>query len=178
MTSKELKLIEARIKDELVSIQSLLRELEGHSLIGKDTTAASQLEPEESFLLRAVGSVLHDFYVAAENVFEVVARELDEHLPEGIDWHMQLLRQMSVSVRDVRPALLSKSTLQLLDKYRSFRHVFRNVYGFSLDATRLAALVDDLENTSRHFKHDVEAFLDETQRIMAGADRSGTVSGR
>ncbi len=34
-------------------------------------------------MLRAAGSVLHDFYVTAEKIFEVVAREIDEKLPAG-----------------------------------------------------------------------------------------------
>lgn len=165
MTNKELKLIEARINDELVNIASLLAELEKHGLKIKDDNKLS-LIAEDSFFLRAIGSILHDFYVAVENIFEILGREIDEHLPGGSDWHIQLLRQMALEVADVRTAVISKNTFQLLDKYRSFRHVFRNVYGFSLEATRLKSLVDDLSDTARHFRHDIASFLDEIKVIM------------
>ena len=167
MTNKELKLIEARINDELDNIASLLAELEKHGLMIKDGDGNKlSLIAEDSFFLRAVGSILHDFYVAVENIFEVLGREIDEHLPDGSDWHIQLLRQMALEVADVRTAVISKNTFRLLDKYRSFRHVFRNVYGFSLEATRLKSLVDDLTYTARHFRQDIENFLDEIKVII------------
>jgi len=167
MTNKELKLIEARIKDELANINSLLSELEKRSLLVKgDNSGKISFSEDDSFILRAIGSILHDFYVAVENIFEIIGREIDEYLPEEPDWHLQLLRQMALEVTSVRTAVISKSTLLLIDKYRSFRHVFRNVYGFSLDATRLKTLVDELPNTSRQFRRDVEIFLDDINCLI------------
>jgi hypothetical protein len=165
VTNKELKLIEARINVELVNIDSLLAELEKHGLKIKDDKKLS-LIAEDSFFLRAIGSILHDFYVAVENIFEILGREIDEHLPGGSDWHIQLLQQMALEVAGVRTAVISKNTFQLLDKYRSFRHVFRNVYGFSLEATRLKSLVDDLNGTTQHFRQDIETFLNEIESIL------------
>jgi hypothetical protein len=165
VTNKELKLIEARIDDEFVNIDSLLAELEKHGLKIKDDNKLS-LIAEDSFFLRAIGSILHDFYVAVENIFEILGREIDEHLPGGSDWHIQLLRQMALEVAGVRTAVISKNTFQLLDKYRSFRHVFRNVYGFSLEVTRLKSLIDDLTDTAQLFRQDIETFLNEIDSIL------------
>ena len=65
---------------------------------------------DDSFTLRAVGSIFQDFYVAVENVFEMISREIDESTPQGQDWQIQLLRQMSLDVPKVRPAVIKKKT--------------------------------------------------------------------
>ncbi|MBT9172717.1 MAG: hypothetical protein DDT21_01103 [Syntrophomonadaceae bacterium] len=167
MTYKELKLIEARIKAELANMSSLLSELEKHGFMVTDGNGSKiQFDEDNSFMLRAIGSVLHDFYVAVENILEIIGREIDEYLPEGLDWHIQLLRQMALEVEGIRTAVISGNTLFLLDKYRSFRHVFRNVYGFSLDAAKLRTLLDDLANTSRQFSKEIETFLSDMRSLM------------
>lgn len=167
MNDKELKLIAARIKDEQANISSLLTELENRSIIVKiGGSSKIPINGNDSFMLRAIGSVLHDFYVAVENIFEMIGREIDEYLPEGPDWHIQLLRQMALDVAGVRPAVISRGTLLLLDKYRSFRHVFRNVYGFSLEATRLKSLVEDLTDTALHLRQELEQFLNDLKNIV------------
>lgn len=167
MTAKELKLIEARIKEELANINYLLSELEKRGFIAKDDSGRRILSyADDSFMLRAIGSVLHDFYVVVENIFEIIGREIDEYIPEGLDWHIQLLRQMALEVTDVRMAVISKNTLLRLDKYRAFRHVFRNVYGFNLDAARLKDLLDDLTNTVEQFRQEIEGFLNDLKNII------------
>ena len=116
--------------------------------------------------MRAIGSILHDFYVATENVFEVIAREIDEHIPDGLDWHIQLLQQMALDVTDVRIAVISKNSLIRLDKYRAFRHVFRNVYGFNIDASRLNDLINDLPDTIKQFQQDIALFIDYFKKLQ------------
>jgi len=90
----------------------LREELAGKGLVGRPERVRANLARGDSFTLWAVGSVLHDFYVAAEKAFEVVARELDEKVPVGGDWHRRLLEQMTLAIPGVRPALLTKETGQ------------------------------------------------------------------
>jgi hypothetical protein len=37
---------------------------------------------------------LHGVYTGVERCFEEIARQLDETVPSGTDWHRRLLRQM------------------------------------------------------------------------------------
>lgn len=63
---------------------------------------------------RVVGSYLQDFYNCVENMAKVVARFIDgAGLPQGSDWHAELLRQMSTPVRGIRPGLISEETWRL-----------------------------------------------------------------
>ena len=63
---------------------------------------------------------LHSFYSALERVFELIALELDGGALGGESWHIELLRQMSLDVPDVRPPVLQPDTAVRLDEYRKF----------------------------------------------------------
>jgi hypothetical protein len=41
---------------------------------------------------------LHGFYAGVEQIFEDIARTVDGAIPEGGDWHISLLKQMSVEL--------------------------------------------------------------------------------
>jgi hypothetical protein len=58
--------------------------------------------------------------------------------------HTELLRQMSLDLPDVRPAVLRPDTAARLDEYRKFRHRIRNIYATNLDADRMRPLVTGL----------------------------------
>jgi hypothetical protein len=54
--------------------------------------------------------------------------------------HKALLHRMTVPLGDLRPALLSPELAADLDDYLSFRHMFRNTYGFELRGERVMYL--------------------------------------
>lgn len=83
--------------------------------------------------LDGVASNLHGFYAGVERIFEDIARNLDEAVPTGADWHRDLLLQMSASIDRIRPAVISQETRFCLEEYRGFRHVVRNVYTFNMN---------------------------------------------
>ncbi|MBS4025963.1 MAG: hypothetical protein KGZ96_09860 [Clostridia bacterium] len=169
MTAKEIFLLNARIKEETNNIQSLLIELDKRNLLKNEKNSTLYLE-EDSFTLRAIGSILHDFYVSVENMFEMISREIDESTPQGLDWHIKLLKQMNLEIPQVRPAVISKETLYLLDKFRAFRHVFRNVYGFNLDANRLKDLLEEMPIAVTKFTKDLDRFTRKMEEIINSLD--------
>lgn len=96
--------------------------------------------------IRAAGSILHDFYTGLEKVFERIALVVDGGLPKGEDWHIQLLRRMLVAVSDRRPPVLTQDLGESLAEYLSFRHLFRNIYGFELKWERCQELSEKLQS--------------------------------
>lgn len=166
MTSKQFNVLATRLKEELENISNLRKELSGKGLLGPKKRIKSAFTEEDTFMIRAVGSVLHDFYVAAENIFEVVAREIDEKLPAGEQWHRELLLQMTLAIPEVRPPLLSKETAARLDEYRGFRHVFRNVYGFNLSSERIIALVNKFPLMADCLEKKVYSFIRTMSEII------------
>lgn len=90
--------------------------------------------------LDGVALNLHAFYSAVEKIFEDIARTIDDGVPSGPDWHRDLLIQMSAEIPGVRPPVISRQTRLVLDDFRGFRHVVRNIYTYNLRADRVIEL--------------------------------------
>jgi hypothetical protein len=103
---------------------------------------------------------LHGFYSGVEQIFEDIARTIDGGLPSGTEWHTSLLRQMTVEMGELRPAVIQMETRQSLDEYRGFRHIARNIYAFNLRPGRLNELALDAPNCLSELTIDLLAFAD------------------
>jgi hypothetical protein len=98
----------------------------------------------ETVRVRTGGGILHDFYCGLERIFRLVATRIDQDLPSGSDWHVQLLHRMATDIETVRPAVLDDAAARQLEAYLRFRHLFRNIYGFELEWDRCRHLLVDL----------------------------------
>jgi hypothetical protein len=110
--------------------------------------------------VRTAGGILHDFYSAAERIFRYIATEIDDDLPSGSSWHIQLLQRMATDLETIRPAVFDRATARQLDEYLRFRHLFRNMYGFDLEWERCNKLLVDLPETFARLEEQVTAFLE------------------
>lgn len=78
---------------------------------------------EQDIYLDSVALNLHSFYSGSERLLKLIARHVDNNLPDSIMWHRDLLQQMASDLPNVRPAVISQSNLTSLDEFRRFRHV-------------------------------------------------------
>lgn len=153
MTAEECMLVKAKILRELDNISLLEKELNRYGLFPKITaTTIGEFSFNDPAVCRIIGSILHDYYIAVENVFKSVAKRIDGSLITGEYWHKELLEQMTLDVPGIRPPLITQETFVLLDDLRGFRHVFRHVYGFSLASERIMELLKDLPQISLMLK--------------------------
>lgn len=110
--------------------------------------------------LYAVAYMLESFYTWVENVFQCIARALEESLPEGPSWHLDLLRQMAQPTPH-RPAVISPELYPRLAELRTFRHRSRNL---SLQMIAWAP-INPLATGSRKlltlFDKDIHRFLNQ-----------------
>ena len=135
------------IKGELEHLAELESEMES---IGQ----------EDSIILRrSRGSILHDFYNCCERIFKAIAVEVNGGYAEAEQWHKALLHRMTIPLDNVRAAVLSSELAADLDDYLSFRHVFRNIYGFELRGDRVMYLSARFPGVAVRFRHEIEAFL-------------------
>lgn len=149
MTPEEVlaRRLAAEIEAELATMAALADEF------------ASAPQANDSYAIRARGSMLHDFYNCVERVFLRIARELNGGAPRGEQWHRDLIANMALEIAGVRPAVVDHSLADVLGEYLRFRHVFRNVYGGALDAHRMASLEEGLPGTITAFRRHIEAFV-------------------
>jgi hypothetical protein len=116
----------------------------------------------EQYDLRAIASMIHDLYRGAEGMMRRIAKDVDRDVPTGEHWHRQLLDQMAAPVADLRPAVFGDATIAQLERYRVFRHVQRNIYGFDLLWPQMAPLfkaADEVMVAVTTDIHDFMAFL-------------------
>jgi len=121
---------------------------------------AKESRDEQRLYLDAVALNLHGFYSGLERLFELIARHVDVILPEGEKWHYELLKQMTEDKKDIRPAVINHEIFLLLDEFRRFRHLVRNVYTFNLDPEKMKKLMSDLPDLWLQVKNELKAFSD------------------
>ena len=108
---------------------------------------------------RAWGSILHDFYTGCERIFLRIARDIDRDLPQGEHWHIDLLSRIETDRGQIRPEVISEDLARALRPYLGFRHVFRNIYGYELQADRLHPLIEHFDETLNRFQAELKTFL-------------------
>lgn len=74
---------------------------------------------------------------------------------------------MTVEIERTRPAVLRESSARELDAYLAFRHGFRNLYLFDLDAAAMAPLMGRSEAVWREVEMDLRAFASSLRSIAS-----------
>jgi hypothetical protein len=113
--------------------------------------------------LTAMASVLHSFYNGLENIFLSIAKGLDQRVPTGMQWHRDLLEQMTQEATN-RPSVISSEVAQKLADYLGFRHFYRHSYSFFLDWDEMANLAIALPEVWAQIRKALWDFLDSVQK--------------
>src|SRR3989304_10549315 len=102
------RVLSARIRQEL-------KELEQVTLRADRAISAAKRQPgdQDLYIDSAVLS-LHDFYSGLERIFHFISSSVDSSVPAGHEWHRELLRQMSIEIPKLRPAILLPESFNLL----------------------------------------------------------------
>jgi len=149
MNTKYLALI-SRIEEELTNLEQIIRR------INKGWERAKK--EGDDLYFDSVALNLHSFYAGIEKIFELIAKNIDQTIPEGSSWHQELLQQMKINIKQIRPAVISQKTYDQLEEYRGFRHVVRNVYTFNLSEKRIEPLVRDISGLFKELEKEVKEF--------------------
>jgi hypothetical protein len=123
----------------------LLAELEGdRASLGRLAASIGELRARspEAGTMRALALAfqLERFYTAVEGVLARVLRTLDGDVPQGPDWHSDLLRAASVPVEGLRPAILPAEVVSDLRDLLGFRHYARQGYDTPPETKRVEDL--------------------------------------
>jgi hypothetical protein len=110
--------------------------------------------------LRAMPSMLHEFYNGVERIFERTAIGLGEGVPQGSYWHADLLTQMATAREAVRPAVIDEPLRACLRDYLESRHFFRHAYGYSLEWSQLCWKAESLSGTLAKLRDQVRRFFE------------------
>ena len=160
------RLLAARIRAELQTLERSVDQTEG-------ALARAQQQPaDESYFVAAVAFELHGFYAGLERLFEVIGSDVEQSRPSGAAWHRDLLEQMTLSIAEVRPAVVHAETQAALLEYLEFRHVVRHMYTFDLRVERVMELGRGLRAAFDLARRDLLRFA-EFLDGLATADETG-----
>ncbi len=151
MKTNKFVLLKADISTEIKNLERLQGEL-SHLLKNSN-------EPFSSVGIRAIGSILHDFYCGTERIMQRIAVNIDEDIPQGVDWHIRLLNKMAVEIPDIRPVVISETLKDNLKEYLRFRHLFRNVYGFELKWDKIKGIAMNLDQVWLELKANLDELI-------------------
>lgn len=141
-----------KIKFELNQIENLLSKY-------KDLINKCEDEKPDLIELTALASVLHSFYSGVENIFSLIAKNIDNNSPEGENWHKELLIQMQKE-NDERNKVISENIKDDLVELLAFRHFYRHSYSFSLDWKEMKDIVLNLFETWERVQKDINKFIE------------------
>ena len=144
--------LQGLVEDELVALGRVAQEM--------DEVLASCAKPPTRTELRAVASMLHEFYNDVERMFERMAVGLGEGVPQGSNWHVDLLAQMATTREEARPAVIDEALRARLKDYLDFRHFFRHAYGYTLEWSQLRWKAESLSEMLRMLRDQVRRFFE------------------
>lgn len=128
-----------------------------------DLLSRAQQRTPDKVEVAALSSVLHSFYMGLENIFLVIAKQLDAKMPGGSNWHSALLTQMATT-NARRGQVISVELMQKLGDYLGFRHVARHAYSFQFDWDLMAANVENLHDVWAQTKSELLVFVESLNR--------------
>lgn len=114
----------------------------------------------DDYYLDGVALNLHGFYSGIEKIFEKIAATVDGSVPTAANWHQELLSQMSMEIPQIRPAVISDGARDMLEDYRGFRHVVRNVYTFHLNPEKMERLIAMVDTVLERLTVELTAFAE------------------
>jgi hypothetical protein len=145
-------------KDFILELKSEInKEIENlHELLGEMETIKDKDAVE---FRRAKGSILHDFYNCCERIFKRISIDINGGTEDTKTWHKSLLYKMTIPIKELRPRVISDETAAMLDEFLSFRHVFRNIYGFELKGDRIDYLSNKFPKAVHTFISEIHTFV-------------------
>jgi uncharacterized membrane protein YfbV (UPF0208 family) len=150
----------SRIKFEIEQIDRLFASY-------ADLLEQTQRQTPDLVKVTAVASVLHSFYNGLEGIFLVIVKRIDQDVPEGAQWHRDLLARM-IETTSSRGPVLTVGTVHQLADYLGFRHFYRHSYSFFLDWDELEELVMPLSAIWEQTKGEIQQFLDSLDQPLEG----------
>jgi len=75
--------------------------------------------------------------------------------------------QMNVEMPELRPAVISDSSYEMLNDYRGFRHVVRNIYTYNFDPMKLHGLVEKCTGLFLQVKEELLAFANFLEEVRS-----------
>jgi hypothetical protein len=96
-------------------------------------------------------------YNGMEDILKAVAKDIDDYVPGGENWHQDLLDQMTAE-SDVRPAILGTDLYEQMVALKGFRHVVNHNYDTTLKLDKVRENLAVLQQAYPQFVAAITSF--------------------
>ena len=124
-----------------------------------------KIRKPDLFDMTILGSVLHSFYNGLENIFEIIAKNIDGVIPTGNKSHQELLHQMA-SENSKRDEVIDEKLYIKLREYATFRHFYRHAYSFQLNWEKMKPLIDNIFEVWNEVKISLEKIIKKEKKLF------------
>lgn len=157
----ELLRLETELSDELSNLERVVHIIKSRL---KELPAVSNNIYE--VYIDSIAHNLENFYLAVEEIFKAICVATEEGIPAGERWHSILLKNMSKEIKGLRINIISADTLEILDEYRKFRHLARNIYTFNIVPEKVILLAKETEKAYKLLRKDIKNFFKFMHRVL------------
>lgn len=147
MKKESLSLLLGYLTNQMGLLRRILKEIDDTNPSSKEKTSH-------------LAYLLHNLYCALEDVFQEIARTFENRVEDPSKYHRALLKRMQLDVPGIRPKLLSRESLLVMDELRGFRHIFRHAYDYELDPDKVKGLKHKMLTHWKRLEKDVDIFID------------------
>jgi hypothetical protein len=147
------------INEELENVERIV------SVIEKRKKDIRKLSSNVDVYVDSIVHNIENFYMGIEEIFERIAVFTEEGVPEGPQWHSMLIKGMARDIPELRPAVIHEETKVLLDEYRKFRHLVRNIYTFNIIPQKVMKLAKGIPEAWKALQKDIKKFLNIIDKI-------------
>lgn len=101
---------------------------------------------------------VNQLHTGFESIFKNTAKTFENNIEQDY-WHKSLLERMTLSIQDIRPALISEESFNCLNELRAFRHFFRHAYDTDINSEKFKIVADRVYKLRDLFQKDLKKFL-------------------
>lgn len=117
------------------------------SVLGKRTAAAMVLS-----------QVFTDFYTSAETIFLRISQFFENSLRKE-EWHKDLLKKMTLTIKEIRKAAITDETYKAMDEILRFRHFRRYYFELEYDWDRIEFIEKKYIQCQKLLPRDLDSFI-------------------
>jgi len=133
---------------EIVDIRMVLKELD-------EVLRDAENGPVTPAIRNGGAALVAQCYSGIENILKRIAKYGPKSLPNGPDWHIELLTMFSAD----SGGFLDQNLIEKLTRMRKFRHVVHHGYGFKLHWESVHVAMNESRHTVEDFINAADAHI-------------------
>lgn len=157
--NESIRVLLSKIENSLNILEEIYHELniaykKDIVLIGKTNRAAVM-----------IAAIIENYYTCLETIFLRISQYFENDLPKE-RWHKELLERMTLTIDEVRPAVISPKEYGQLQELMRFRHFKRYYFAFSYDWQRVEEMIQRIEIIHPAMKERIGAFQEYLRKLL------------